>query len=256
VSQQNPDGARRTKAERKEEARAQRAELERRMARSRRNRLIWIGAAIVVVVAVVAVVLTRPEEQSQASVQAADLLATSDAEAAAAGCTDAADVGPYQPEDQDQAHVGTADGPAAMPALSTYPSQPPASGPHAPTTLAAGVYSSPPPMDALVHSLEHGAAIVWYDPDASGPALAEIQDFYRDADVGSRVVVAPYDYPDEGEAGALPPGSQMALVSWHHVETCTEANLAAAFGFTARYAFPTFEGQDYLGDAPEPGAAL
>jgi len=70
------------------------------------------------------------------------------------------------------------------------------------------------------------------------------------------VIVAPYDYLDEGEAGALPPGSQMALVSWHHIETCTEANLAAAFGFTARYGFPTFEGQEYLGDAPEPGAAV
>lgn len=256
MSQQSPDGARRTKAERKEEARRQRAELERTMARSRRRRLIWIGAAIVVAVAVVAVALTRPEEQSQASGRAAELLAASAAESTTAGCTDVADVGPYQPEDQDQAHVGTEDGPAAMPALSTYPSQPPASGPHADATLPAGVYSTAPPMDALVHSLEHGAAIVWYDPDASASALAEIQDFYRDADVGSRVIVAPYDYPDEGEAGALAPGSQMTLVSWHHVETCTEANLAAAFGFTARYAFPTFEGEDYLGNAPEPGAAL
>jgi hypothetical protein len=143
-----------------------------------------------------------------------------------------------------------------MPALSTYPSVPPTSGPHADSPLAAGVYPSPPAMDQLIHSLEHGAAIVWYDPNASGAALTEIQDFYRDADVGSRVIVAPYDYPDEGAAGSLPAGTGMALVSWHRLQTCTDVNLAAAFGFTARYASPSYSGEDYLGDAPEPGAAL
>jgi hypothetical protein len=256
VSQRNDDGARPTKAVRKEEARRQRLELERKAARARRNRAIWIGVAIVSVVAVLVVVLTRPEEQSQAAGRAADLLAASAAETAAAGCAEVADVGAYQPEDLDQAHVGAEDGPDTMPAFSTYASQPPASGPHATGTLPAGVYSSPPPMDTLIHSLEHGAAIVWYSPDASGPELAEIQEFFRDADVGSRVIVAPYDYPDEGDGGSLPAGSEMALVSWHHTQTCAEANLAAAFGFTARYAFPTFEGEDYLGNAPEPGAAL
>jgi len=48
----------------------------------------------------------------------------------------------------------------------------------------------------------------------------------------------------------------MALVSWHHVQTCAEVNLGAAFGFTARYAFPSFEGEDWLGNAPEPGASM
>lgn len=256
MTQPDGSGARPTKAARKDEARRQRLELERKMARSSRNRRIWIGVAIVSVLAVAAVMLTRPEEQSLASGRGAELLAASAAESVAAGCADVADVGPYQPEDLDRAHVGGDEGPATMPALSTYPSQPPASGPHAPTTLPAGVYSSAPPMDALIHSLEHGAAIVWYAPDATGSDLAELQEYFRDGDVGSRVIVAPYDYPEEGEAGALPAGTQMALVSWHHTQTCAEVNLAAAFGFTARYAFPTFGGEDYLGNAPEPGAAI
>lgn len=256
MSQPDGSGARRTKAERKEDARRQRLELERSMARARRNRWIWIGVAIVAALAVVVVVVTRPEEESLASGRAAELLAASAAESAAAGCTEVTDVGPYQPEDLDQAHVGTGDGPESMPGLATYPSQPPASGPHAPSTLPAGVYSSPPPMDALIHSLEHGAAVIWYAPDASETDLAEIQDFFREGDVGSRVIVAPYDYPDESAAGALPAGTQMALVSWHHTQTCAQANLAAAFGFTARYAFPTFGGEDYLGNAPEPGAGI
>ncbi|HEX5950746.1 MAG TPA: DUF3105 domain-containing protein [Actinomycetota bacterium] len=245
-----------TKNERREEARRRRVELQRQSQRARRNRLIAIGVSVVLVAAAVVFLMTRPEEQSAASERAAQVLATSAAQTTAAGCAEVQDVGAYQPEDQDQAHVGTDDGPAEMPAFSTYPSQPPASGPHGTTTLAAGVYTSPPPMEPLIHSLEHGAAVVWYDPNAPAAELGEIQDFYADPEVGARVIVAPYDYPDQGEAGALPEGTQMALVSWHQVQTCAAVNLGAAFGFTARYGFPTFEGEDWLGNAPEPGAAM
>jgi hypothetical protein len=249
-------GARPTKAERREEARRQRVELERRQARAKRSRWIAIVVALVVVAGAAAFMVTRPDPESVVSAEATQLLAGSAADSAAAGCTEVADVGPYQPEDLDQAHVGSDNGPAQMPGLASYPSRPPASGPHAGATLPAGVYSSPPAMDALIHSLEHGAAIVWYAPGTPSETLSEIEDFYRDPEVGSRVIVAPYDYPDEGEAGALAPGTGMALVSWHHTQTCTDANLAAAFGFTARYAFPTFSGEDYLGTATEPGAAM
>jgi hypothetical protein len=48
----------------------------------------------------------------------------------------------------------------------------------------------------------------------------------------------------------------MALVAWHHLETCADVDVAAALGFTARYAFPPFNDEDYLGNAPEPGAAM
>lgn len=256
MTDQTRGGARPTKNERREQARRRRAELQRQAQRARRNRMIAIGVSVVVVAAAVVFLVTRPEERSAATGRASQVLATSAAQTAAAGCSEVQDVGAYQPEDQDQAHVGTEGGPTQMPGLSTYPSQPPASGPHAPTTLAAGVYTSPPPMDTLLHSLEHGAAIVWYDPDAPAADVAEIQDFYADPEVGDRIIVAPYDYPDQAEAGALPEGTQMALVSWHHVQTCAAVNLGAAFGFTARYAFPSFEGEDWLGNAPEPGASM
>ncbi|HEU4356370.1 MAG TPA: DUF3105 domain-containing protein [Actinomycetota bacterium] len=256
MADQTRSGARPTKNERREEARRKRIELQRQAERARRNRMIAIAVTVVVVAAAVAFLVTRPEERSAATERATQVLATSSAQTEAAGCTEVQDVGAYQPEGQDRVHIGGGDGPAEMPALSTYPSTPPASGPHAGTPLPAGVYSSPPPMDALIHSLEHGAAVVWYDPEATSPGLSEIQDFYAEPDVGSRVIVAPYDYPDEGDAGALPQGTQMALVSWHHVQTCAEANLGAAFGFTARWSAPPFEGEDYLGEAPEPGAQL
>ncbi len=246
---------RRTRDERRREARRQRLETQRRAARARRRRNLGIALALVVVGAVVLFAITRPEEPSAVETRAAELLATAEAQADAAGCTEVRDVGPYQPADLDQAHVG-GELIAAMPPLASYPSQPPASGPHGDGTVPAGVYSSPPPMDRLIHSLEHGAAVVWFDPETEGADLQEIRDFFRDPAVGARVIVAPYDYPAEGEAGALAPGVGMALVAWHHVQTCTEPNLAAAFGFTARYAFPTFDGERYRGTAPEPGAPL
>ncbi len=246
---------RRTRDERRQEARRRRLEAERRASRARRNRWIAGVLAALAVVGVAAFALTRPKEPSRAEVEASELLASAASEATAAGCTEVRDVGPYRPTDLDRAHVGS-DLVAAMPPLASYPSQPPASGPHADSTLPAGVYSSPPPIDRLLHSLEHGAAVVWYDPGAAGSSLGELQDFFRDPAVGASVIVAPYDYPDEGAAGALPPGVGMTLVAWHHVQTCSQVNLAAAFGFTARYAFPTFGGEGYLGTAPEPGAPI
>ena len=244
-----------TKAERKEAARRQRIEIERRMARARRNRWIALAVAFVVVAGVAVFVVTRPKPASTSS-SPAELLAASTDASKTAGCTPVHTVGPYQPENEDRAHIGTGGSLAVMPRLSTYRSTPPTSGPHNQTPLDAGVYSSPPPIDQAIHSLEHGAAIVWYAPDVSGDELARIETFYRRAGVGSHVIVAPYDYPDQGTAGALPSGVEMALDSWHHLEMCARVNLSVAFGFTARYAAPPFGQEQYLGDAPEAGAAI
>lgn len=243
-------GQRQTKAERKEEARRLREELQRRTAARRRNRAIGIVVVLVVIAGGVAFALTRPKP----SIPEADkLLASAANEAKTAGCGEAGDVGAFQPENLDRAHIGGQDV-ATMPPLSSYASVPPASGPHSPETWPAGVYDTPPELDKALHSLEHGAAIVWYDPSASSPELDKITTFFSDPQVSASVIVAPYDYPDQGAPGALPGGVEMALVSWHHVETCAQPNLAAAFDFTAHYGAPPFQGQDYLGNAPEAGA--
>jgi len=236
-----------TKAERKEEARRQRVELQRKMAKSRRNRRIAIGVVVVLVAGVGAYALTRPKE---ARADPQELLATVDQAREAAGCEPVEDVGSYQPKSQDARHIVT-----QVP-LSTFPSVPPASGPHNAVPFGAGVNGTPPPIDRVIHSLEHGAAIVWYSPDASGRELERIRSFYEEADVGSRVIVAPYDYPDQGAAGSLPGGAQMTLVAWHKVQTCASVNLAAAFGFTSSFTAPPFGERPYKGDAPEAGAAF
>ncbi len=236
-----------TKAERKEEARRQRVELQRKMARSKRNRRVAIGVVLVLIAGVAAFALTRPKE---AQATPSNLLASVDQARQTAGCGQVEDIGPYQPKSQDRAHIV-----ASVP-LSTYSSVPPASGPHNAIPYGAGVYGTPPPIDRVIHSLEHGAAIVWYSPDVSGEELNRIRTFYESHSVGGRVIVAPYDYPDEGAAGTLPAGTQMALVAWHTLQKCANVNLAAAFGFTSSYTAPPFGQQPYKGQAPEAGAAF
>jgi hypothetical protein len=185
--------------------------------------------------------------------------ASSNDEAQAAGCTPVRTVEPY-PNGLDSQHVGNTDVPVPPP-LATYPSNPPASGPHAPRPFPAGVYGVPPEIYATIHSLEHAAVIIWYAPGATmdpdqGPALAELQDFFSQPVEQTKVIVAPFDYPDDGEAGQLPAGTRMALAAWHHVQTCERVSLPVAQDFVAHYRYPPAPGEAYLGDAREPNASI
>jgi hypothetical protein len=281
------DSRRLTKAERKDEARRQREEIQRQMARRRRNRKIMTATAIVVAVAVVATVVFFgrsgiPSPQ--------DLLAQAKTAEKAAVCTTVKNVPPFatgnvtgdkaaaaaaiahgDPTAVDRDHIGGQYNPTP-PKLSLYPSVPPTSGPHAPIPpgpLPAGVYDSPPDIYRAIHSLEHGAAIVWYAPSAPADLVNAVKAFYGQKqlkqNVGQdRVLVAPYDYPDQGSAGLLPKGVTMALVAWHRLETCGRLNLAAAFDFTSQYSVRAagqglqagYPGRKYLGEAPEAGSGL
>jgi Protein of unknown function (DUF3105) len=253
------EGRRLTKAERKEQARREREELLRRSASKRRARTIGIAAGGAVIAAVVAAATLLPS--GGGFPEPAQLLQRAPAAASEAGCGEVASTPDYDPADGDRAHID----PAAGPPLSTYPTTPPASGPHAdipPGPLPAGVYDSLTLEEVYraIHSLEHGASIVWYDPTAPVGRVARLREFYdrrlQDAQVGQdRVIVAPYDIPGDA-AGILPEGAQMALVSWHRLRSCASIDLAVTFDFTSQYSFPTAEDREYAGVAPEPGASL
>ena len=161
----------------------------------------------------------------------------------------------------DHAHIGSSPAVATAPALSTYATIPPASGPHNPEPLPGGIYSSPPDVYRTIHSLEHGAVIIWYAPGTAGGALDDLRAFYgqpqTDADIGQvKIIVAPYDYPDQGTAGQLPSGVQMAVVAWHRLQLCSSVSLAVAFDFSSRFEVPGYGGQTYAGVAREPTTAI
>ncbi len=178
------------------------------------------------------------------------LLGQAPAAAAGAGCTPVQTVRPY-PRGLDRTHIGGS-GMRAMPVLSSYPSTPPASGPHAPVPLDAGVYGTPPPIDQVIHSLEHAAVIVWYDPSAArDPALAAIRAFFAQGGERNHVVVAPYDYPFGGVAGHLPSGRRMAVVAWHRLQVCDQPSLPVAYAFVHAYRFDLWQPTAYKGVAPE-----
>jgi hypothetical protein len=179
------------------------------------------------------------------------LLSRAAAAQAQAGCTDVRTTAPY-PGGLDRAHVGSGGPVPTQPPLSTYPTTPPASGPHASVTVGAGVYATSPSIGGTVHSLEHGAAIVWLAPAALGTSEAErIETFFQRGNERNHVVVAPFDYPEEGSAGTLPAGRQMALVAWHRLQLCDRTSLAVAFAFVERFRFNLWRRGSYRGDAPE-----
>lgn len=287
------DGSHRpTKAERKEAARIEREQIQRSMAARKRNRRIGIAVvALAAVVAGAAAFVLRPGDAGTAATGTSpqQLLDQADAARTSAGCDQVQTIAPYDgvedPEDPnytDQAHLGSDQQFTQLPPLDSYPSIPPTSGPHAdipPGPLPAGVYDSAPDLARVLHSLEHGASVVWYDPTISTPDLSILKEFYdrrvSDAKVGQdRVIVAPYDYP--GPGGQLPEGVTMSLVAWHRLQACSQVSLPVAFDFTSQYSFPAVldagdvSGTDctavpdkpelctreYLGEAPEAGGAL
>jgi hypothetical protein len=241
------------KSERREEARRYREALRRKAVRRRYLRNGGYALILVAAIGVVVYGATRPKHGPAITAQERTLLSQADSQAKVAGCGPVQAIPPYSGA-PDQAHIGAQV--ASPPPLSSYSSTPPASGPHDPTPLGAGVYPSPPSVYSTIHSLEHGAAIIWYEPSASGEALDSITSFFDDPARQDHVIVAPYNYPDQGSSGKLPTGKQMVLVAWHHIQECSRLSLAVAFDFVAHYRFPVPAGESYKGDAPEQGVPI
>lgn len=224
---------------RKEEARRQREAIRRKMARRRWYRVGGVALAVLMLAGGVgAYLMTRPDP------------------AAEAGCT-AVQAAPPLEGALDRIHIGSEGAPAQQPPLSDYPSVPPASGPHAAQPLPAGVYDTSPDIGQVIHSLEHGAVVVWYSPEVPDSRLEPIRRLV-DADP-DHVILALYDYPDQGGQGSLPEGRDLALVAWHRLQVCDEVSADVVGSFVDRFRIPTGgpPPPNYPQDgAPEPGAPL
>ena len=260
MSQSFDPGRRATKAERKEEARLERDRIQRQMAARKRNRKI----SIVVVALAVAGILVATALYSSANKipSPASLLSNAAADTSASGCGPIQTTTNYQnaPGDDpaiDHAHIGDATAPTPPP-LSSYATVPPASGPHDPNAATGGVYTTPPIVYQAIHSMEHAGVIIWYAPSAAdSKAVKQIQRFYgQTVDVGqSKVIVAPYNFPDQGTQGHLPSGYQMALVAWHRLQLCASPSLSVAYSFSSQYSNATPNGK-YKGVARELNSSM
>lgn len=89
--------------------------------------------------------------------------------------------------------------------LPDYPSDPPVSGAHAPNPYPCGVHAQPIPDGGFVHTLEHGAVGIVYQPTLDPEEIKRIE-----AIVGSyesHVVSAPNEQMD----------SPVAVAAWAHL---------------------------------------
>lgn len=90
-----------------------------------------------------------------------------------------------------------------------YERQPPAGGAHSPAWLNCGFYAEQQPTESLVHSLEHGAVWLAYDPGLDPEAVAAVRDLTRS---NAKVVATPYEsLPDEAAVVATAWARQLAV---------------------------------------------
>lgn len=99
----------------------------------------------------------------------------------------------------------------------TWPENPPVGGPHNPLWQNCGYYAAPVPPENAVHSLEHGAVWITYQPDLPEDQVAELREIAEEMDY---ILVSPY--PD------LP--APVVATSWNHqlmLDSATEPGLDA-----------------------------
>lgn len=190
--------AERTRRERAEEARRQTQKGERT-----RGLLLWGGVALVLVLIAGAVVWgLRSQDAAQAEFS-----------------------GRVQEYDEESnVHVTSP---------VEYDVSPPVGGKHNPTWLNCGIYDAPVPTENAVHSLEHGAVWVTYDPDLPADDVQRLEDLMPP----TYAILSPYD----GEM----PGPVVAS-SWGRQIVLEGADDPALEQYLREYSGST--------DVPEPGA--
>lgn len=191
------------------ERRAMVEKLRQDQARKERNRsLLILGLCIVVVAGLLAAALVpylkdRSKEQELAGKSVAKIGATQ----AAAQCTDIE----TRKTDHSQKHI-------PEPQQITYTDAPPSFGSHRPQSASfeRNFYTAAdrPEVPLLVHNLEHGYVVAWYDDTLAKQKdqldqLKAIADKYKSA--GTRFIVAPWT-GDDGKA--FPEGKHLALTRW------------------------------------------
>jgi hypothetical protein len=140
--------------------------------------------------------------------------------------------------------------------IEKYATVPPSYGPHwgSPIYPSREFYSArdKPQMEQLVHNLEHGYTVVWYDSTVKGKELSALKDLAvsaRGSDMagpGNKFIVSAWD----DAYGTFPAGKHIGMSHWgaqdSHTQMCGKVSGGAVESFMKK--FPAT-------DAPEPNAA-
>ncbi len=201
------------KQQREQQKQAKLAEYQKQIARRRRSRIVWWTVGIVAAIAVIALVWASiafaPQPEPSAEYTEGSDGATIEGVETFTNVTD---------------HVeGTVD----------YDQNPPAGGPHNAVWLNCGIYTEPVPNENAVHSLEHGAVWVTYDPAMSDEDLETLRTWLP----SSYVILSPYEGMD----------TAIAVSAWDaqlKVDSASDERIGEFF-------------EEYWRsqNAPEPGAA-
>jgi hypothetical protein len=216
--------------------------------------MIIVGAGLVALLIIGAAAYPLIMDDREQSALAKKNLDALGAPAAAAGCTDV----------EAAEATGSADHREPGSEL-PYVDSPPATGPHYPTwaPLERKFYTAQdrPDLGLLVHNLEHGYNILWYDETVAedDKQLADVKAIagkFEGTDYEDKFIVAPWT-ADDGEP--FPGGAHVALTHWSMGGT--NGNPEGQHGVTQYCAEPSGEAvaafvEDYpYTDSPEPGAS-
>jgi len=147
-----------------------------------------------------------------------------------------------------------------------YSQTPPDSGKHypspAPFTKHFYAEADRPPVETLVHNLEHGYTVVWYRADAPGKQIKNLQRIAKtfgsdDYDPADKFIAAPWSAAD---GAGFPDGKNIVITRWTADandpsnpamqkgvrQTCTEVSGAAIKDFMTKYP---------VANSPEPSGA-
>ena len=181
----------------------------------KRRGFLIVGVCVTIAVLIVGAAAFRPIKNAW-DLRAYSDQALSDIGAPASVCGKIA----TKPADGNQEHVG--DGVQV-----TYENAPPAFGSHwnnqeAPAGMSVKLWKEGdrPELEALVHNLEHGFTIVWYDESVADDAgaVTELEavgkKFPGTTNFRYKFYAAPWTSEDVEESGAFPDGQHIAMTHW------------------------------------------
>lgn len=186
-----------SKSSRPSSARLEQAKKQKQQEQRRRYLLIGGAAlALLLVVAGVAAAMLQPRQATSvgsASCDSVQLLA-----------------------DEGRGHLSPGD------PTPVYKTVPPTSGTHNPASLPAGIYDNNTDITMLVHSLEHGYVIMYYN-GISSQELAQLKAIQNQDPF--KTIVAPYPNMPH----------KIALAAWARLQTCDGVSDAAIRSFIAQF---------------------